>query len=156
MQNRGVCWKSERRGIYDPTSLVRRIISLRHAKLEIPCMNDPISRELNQKIPRFNLHFQHADQSNYKSTITRSGDSKNVPLVPNKQVPLRVKPSTYILAQIRSYLNRGNTINPTLIKNPDPPDAPVVSLTAPETCYFKIESSKMPFRIVSRLSLIHI
>ena len=70
--------------MYDPTSLVRRIISSRHTKLELPCMNDPISRELNQKIRRFKLHFQHADQSNYKSTITRSGDSKNVPLVPNK------------------------------------------------------------------------
>ena len=30
----GVWWKSKRRGINDPTLLVRRIISSRHAKLE--------------------------------------------------------------------------------------------------------------------------
>ena len=37
-----------------------------------------------ERFPASSYTFNNADQSNYKSTITRSGDFKNVPLVPNK------------------------------------------------------------------------
>ena len=97
--------------MYEPTSLVRELFPSRHEKLELPCMNDTISRKLNRKIRRFSYTFNMRSNQILRAQSPEAVTLRTFRWFIIKQVPLRVKPSTYILAQIRSYRNTSRIVS---------------------------------------------
>ena len=77
-----------------PTSLVHELFPSRHEKLELPCMNDHISRKLNRKIRRLSYTF------NMRSNLIIRVQSPEAVTIRTfrwfliEHVPLRVKLST--------------------------------------------------------------
>ena len=74
-------------------------------KTKLPCMNNPISRRMTRKFFRFSYTFNIQSNLFIKVQSPEAVTLRTFRWFLIQQVPLRVKPSTYILAQIRSFRN---------------------------------------------------
>ena len=81
------------------------LISITARKLKLPCMNNPISRKITRKICRYSYTFNMRSDLIIRVQSPETVTLRTFRWFLIQQVPLRVKPSTYILAQIRPYRN---------------------------------------------------